>query len=169
MSATSSPSPFNTHLLAQYDLARGMLARLASDFSEEDATRSAGGQKPLVWYLGHVAITDNYFLQLFGGEAAALSDEYIKRYGRGSDGESDFSDASKADVVALLETLKERVHVLLGSLAPEDLARESGVEKVHPMFKTLGSALTLVVAHCAYHAGQVGDLRRELGKDPLFG
>jgi uncharacterized damage-inducible protein DinB len=169
MSSAAAPSAFTEHLLRQYDLPRRMLAALAGDFTDEEATRPAGGQKPLAWYLGHVAITDNYFLSLYGGEAAALPEEHLKRYGRGSDGHADFSDASKADMLALLETIRVRVRDLITSLAPEDLAREPSREASHPAFKTLGGALSLVVAHCAYHAGQIGDLRREMGKDPLFG
>jgi hypothetical protein len=146
-----------------------MLGRLAEDFSEEEATRPAGDMKPLVWYLGHVAITDNYLLTLYGGETAAISEEHIKRFGRGSDGNADFSDASKAQMVELLATLSERVHALVSTLEPEDLDRETTEKTAHPVFKTLSGAFSLVIAHCAYHGGQVGDLRRALGKDALFG
>ena len=169
MSSPAAMPAFTAHILRQYALPRRMIAALADDFTDEQATTRAGGQKPLVWYLGHVAITDNYFLKLYGDGAAALSEEHLKRYGRGSDGHAEFSDASKADMIALLDTLAERVRATLSSLSAEDLDRETSEEVLHPLFKTLGSALSLVVAHAAYHAGQIGDLRREMGKDPLFG
>ncbi len=169
MSSPATSSPFTTHLLRQYEMPRRMLATLAEDFSEEDATRGVGNQKPLVWYLGHVAVTDNYFLTLYGGHESALSEEQLKRFGRGSDGHADFSDASKAEAIELLATLRERIRALISSLAPEDLDRETSDEARHPAFKTLGGALALIISHCGYHTGQVADLRREMGKDPMFG
>jgi uncharacterized damage-inducible protein DinB len=169
MSSAAATPAFTAHLVRQYEMPRRMIAALADDFTDEQATARAGGQKPLVWYLGHVAITDNYFLKLYGDGASALSDEHINRYGRGSDGHADFSGASKAEMVELLETLGERVRALLSSLAAEDLERATTEKVGHPLFKSLGSALSLIVAHAAYHAGQIADLRREMGKDPLFG
>jgi len=169
MSATSSPSAFTQHLTHQYDLPRAMIDRMAADFSSEEATREAGGQKSLVWYLGHIAITDNYFLTLYGDSASALPKEFVDRFGRGSHGHEDFTGTSKDEVVSLLATLADRVRAVIATLAPEDLARATEQADVHPRFKTLGSALALIVAHAGYHAGQIGDLRRELGKEALFG
>lgn len=167
--SAASPSTLTKQLRKQYDMSRGMLARLAEDFTPEEATRRAGSHKPLVWFLGHVAVTDNYFLTLFGGHESAIPEERLARYGRGSDGSADFSDASLEELIAVLDTLKERVHAVIAALAPEDLERAPATPVGHPAFKNLGSALALVVSHCAYHAGQIGDLRRELGKDPIFG
>ena len=167
-SAAASPA-FTAHLLRQYEIPRRMIAAMADDFSDEQATARAGAQKPLVWYLGHVAVTDNYFLRLYGEGDSALSDEHINRFGRGSDGHADFSDASKADMLALLETLGNRMRAAISALDAGDLERETSEEVLHPIFKTLGGALALVVSHAAYHAGQIADLRREMGKDPLFG
>ena len=169
MSSVAASPAFTAHLLRQYEIPRRMIAAMADDFSDEQATARAGNQKPLVWYLGHVAVTDNYFLRLYGEGGSALSDEHISRFGRGSDGHADFSDASKADMLALFETLGKRVRATISALDAADLERETSEEVLHPVFKTLGSALALVVAHAGYHAGQIGDLRREMGKDPLFG
>jgi uncharacterized damage-inducible protein DinB len=169
MSSPASSSPLTRQLLRQYEMPRRMVLALSGDFTDEEATRPAGGQKPLVWYLGHIALTDNYLLTLFGDESSALTAEHNERFGRGSDGHADFSDASKAEMLDILEATRGRVTALLSSLAPEDLDREARGEAVHPSFKTLGSALALVVSHCAYHAGQIGDLRREMGKNPMFG
>src|SRR3982750_3717983 len=108
-----SPTTLTKQLRKQFDMSRGMVARLARDFTPEEATQRAGGQKPLVWYLFHIAATDNYFLTLFGGADSALTDEQLERYGRGSNGEADFADASLEEVLALLDTLRDRVHAVL--------------------------------------------------------
>ena len=169
MSSPASSSEFVKHLLIQYDIPCGMVSRLADDFTDEEATRRVGDLKPLVWFLGHVATTENYFLTLYGGHESALSEEHLKRFGRGSDGEADFSDASKAEIVELLATLDARVRETIKGLTPEDLSRTPASAVSHPLFKSLGSALALVVSHTAYHAGQIANLRRAMGKDPLFG
>jgi uncharacterized damage-inducible protein DinB len=169
MSSAAPKSEFTKHLLLQYEIPCRMVSALADDFTEEEATSRSGDLKPLVWYLGHIATTDNYFLTLYGGHETALSDEYLARFGKGSDGHADFSDASKAELVELLATLRGKVRDVIATLEPEDFSRAPSREVQHPLFKTCGSALALIVSHCAYHAGQIANLRRSMGKDPLFG
>ena len=169
-SSKPSVTPFAEHLFRQYDLSHKMVTTLADDFTAEEARQSAGGLKPLVWYLGHLAVTKTFFLGLYAGHQSTLSDEHMKRYNRGSDPSSvDFSDADKDELLALLKSLRAETKTFILSLTPEDLAREAPTEVAHPLFKTLGSALALVCSHDAYHAGQIGALRRAMGKDPLFG
>ena len=86
MSSPATSSEFSQHLLLQYEVPCRMISALADDFTDEEATRRAGDLKPLVWFLGHVATTDNYFLTLYAGQESALSSEYLKRFGRGSAG-----------------------------------------------------------------------------------
>lgn len=168
MSSPAPTSPFAKHLFTQYEVTRRMIAALAEDFTEEEATRRAGESKPLVWYLGHVATSENALLKYFGGESH-LPAEHFKRFGRGSDGGADFGDASKAEMLELLSTLRRRVKEFLFALTPEDLSREAAEEVAHPLFANLSSAISLIVAHNGYHAGQIADLRRAMGKNPLFG
>ena len=86
-----------------------------------------------------------------------------------ADGAADFGDASKAEMLELLATLRGKVRDFVATLEPEDFAREPATEVHHPLFKSCGAALALVVSHAAYHAGQIANLRRAMGKDPLFG
>ena len=168
MSSPASTSAFSKHLFTQYEVTRRMIAALAEDFTDEEAIKPAGGCKPLVWYLGHVATSENALLKYFGGESI-LDADHFKRYGRGSDGGADFSDASKAQMLELLSTLRGRMKEFLFALTPDDLSREANEEVLHPLFANLSSAISLIVAHNGYHAGQIADLRRAMGKNPLFG
>jgi uncharacterized damage-inducible protein DinB len=170
-SATSSESSFGDHLCLQLDLPYKMVTSLADDFTEEQAKESVNGAKPLVWYLAHVILPRNYFLTLYaGGGDEAVDAKFNERFGRGSDGSADFSDApSKAELLAIYARIHERAKAFVATLSPEDLARTTDVEVRHPMFKALGSALTLSAGHDVYHAGQIANLRRSMGKDPLFG
>jgi hypothetical protein len=148
-----------------------MVTALAEDFTEEQARESADGRKPLVWYLGHIIIARNGLLKLYaGGGDPSVDAAFVERFGRGSDGSADFSDApGKADLLAIYARVHERGKEFVSTLAPEDMARALEGEAPHPLFKTLGTALNLNASHDAYHAGQIAVLRRAMGKDPLFG
>jgi uncharacterized damage-inducible protein DinB len=170
-SAASQDLTFGAHLRMQLDLPYRMITALAADFTEEQAKEAGDGRKPLVWYLGHVIIARNGLLKLFaGGGDEAVTREFAERFGRGSDGSADFSDApGKAELLEIYTRIQERATEFVSTLAPEDMGREPDREAPHPLFKTLGMALTLNASHDAYHAGQIGVLRRAMGKDPLFG
>ena len=88
-SSEQTLSPLNRQLLSHYEMVRGMVSRLAEDFTAEEAVTRAGDLKPLVWYLGHIAQTEAFFLKLFGDTDVALSEEHVTRFGRGSDGSLD--------------------------------------------------------------------------------
>jgi uncharacterized damage-inducible protein DinB len=172
MSTPASPSgsAFGSHLVTQLKFPYRMLVALCEDFSDEEARQPAGGNKALVWYLGHVTIAADYLLMLYTGAQTAISKENRKRFGRGSDGTADFSDApSKDEMVALFKNVHKRLMGFLENLAPEDMEREATGQVVDPTFARLGTAISLIVAHDGYHAGQIAVLRRAMGKDPLFG
>lgn len=161
---------FGAHLVGQLELPYRMLSALAADFTDEEARRRVGDLKPLVWYLGHVAVTKDYFLELHAGQPSQLSEEHKARFGRGSDGSADFADGpSKDELLATLKAAQERIKTFVGGLKAEDLDREHEGEVFHPILQKLGSALNLVSVHDGYHAGQIAMIRRAMGKDPLFG
>jgi hypothetical protein len=170
-SAAGSEPTFGAHLCMQLELPFGMINKLAEDFSEEQAKESVNGGKPLVWYLAHVIIPRNYFLMLYaGGGDAAVDAKFNERFGRGSEGSADFSDApGKEELLAIYKRINDRAKEFVSTLRPEDMGRLGEGDIKHPMFRSLGSAFTLSTAHDGYHAGQIANLRRAMGKDPLFG
>lgn len=169
MSSAATESAFSRQLIRQFEMPRRMIAALVQDFTEEEARQAPEGQKSLVWYLGHVATAANYFMVLYSGQESLLPKEHHDEFGRGSSGHPDLGDATKESLVALNNTLAERVVAFLATLGPDDAERKAEGDVQHPLFATLGSAIALVVSHDAYHAGQIANLRRAMGKDPLFG
>ena len=93
MSSAPSASTFNQHLVRQFDLAHAMVMRSAEDFTQEEAVARPDGQKPLVWYLAHLLITEGYFCDIYAG-TKVVSPEFHKRFGRGSDASQDCSDTA---------------------------------------------------------------------------
>jgi hypothetical protein len=72
-------------------------------------------------------------------------------------------------MVEVLGTLRDRIREVLGPLTYDDMAREPERPIDHPAFNNLGTAIALISAHNAYHAGQIALLRRAMGKSAQFG
>ncbi len=169
MSSPSSKTDFGRQLVRNYELGRRMLASLTEDFSDEDAHVRIEPLKPLVWYLGHIAVAESTLLHLYFDQDHPFSTDHLKKYGRGSDGRADFSDANMGEMLEMLGLLRDRVRAALGTLTYEDMERAPSRQIEHPAFNTLGTASALISAHNAYHAGQIALLRSSLGKGAKFG
>lgn len=168
MSSAQQAPALNVQMKRNYEFSRRMLDGLLEGFTAEDALARVGDFKPLVWYLGHIAVAENAWLQLHRGAASLLPQGHTERYSRGSDGEADFADASLDELTALLATLRQRIKSAIAEIEPADLERETPVETFPPL-KQCGNAFALICGHTAYHAGQIQLLRRAMGKGTTFG
>lgn len=168
MSSAQQAAPLNVQMKRNYEFSRRMLDGLLEDFTADEALERVGDFKPLVWYLGHIAVAENAWLQLHRGADSALPAGHMDRYSRGSDGEADFSDASLEEMTALLATLRQRVKEAIMSIEPADLEVETPIDTFPPL-KQCGNAFALICSHNAYHAGQIQLLRRKMGKTATFG
>lgn len=168
MSSAQPAQALNVQMKRNYEFSRRMLDGLLEDFTAEEALERVGDFKPLVWYLGHIAVAENAWLQLHRGAASALPEGHMDRYSRGSDGDADFGDASLDEMTALLVELRGRVKKAIAEIVPEDLERETPVDTFPPL-KQCGNAFALVCSHNAYHAGQIQLLRKKMGKTATFG
>ena len=116
------------------------------------------GGNCLNWVLGHIVASRNSILELAGDEPI-WSEEEAAPYARGADGLGDPSQARPlAEILADLRRAQERLLGRLGQMSDADLA-------VPIKDGTVGSQLAFLHFHEAYHAGQVGLLRRLLGKE----
>lgn len=168
MSTAEPANALTTQMKRQFEVSRRMVDALISDFTQEEATARVGDFKPLVWYLGHMIVTEHAWLELHRGVKSGIPDGHMDRFGRGSDGSADFSDAKLADLVDVMKSLRKRVRDEISALEPGDLEHEATVEVFEPL-KISGNAFALMCAHNAYHAGQIQLLRRAMGKPATFG
>ena len=113
--------------------------------------------------LGHIVHTRSTIAGLVGGEPFT-GDDHEKLYGRGS---HPIVDADKA--VQTTELLQhygrssEQLQAFLARATAEDLAQ--ALPEPHEILgSTVGEALTAFAFHEAYHAGQLGILRRVMGQ-----
>jgi uncharacterized damage-inducible protein DinB len=108
------------------------------------------------WVLGHIVATRGAVLSLVGEQPvwdAATTD----RYKRGSKPITPQTAKPMPEILEALDRSQERLVAGLSRLKSEDLAKPAGDE-------TVGKQLATLQFHEAYHAGQLGLLRRIAGK-----
>jgi hypothetical protein len=120
-----------------------------------------------LWFAGHMANIDNFFLTLVAPDKARQMPEYGARFGMGSQPTSD--PANYPAPASVLETMRERRQTLLAVLdgmTDDDLARKLPVGT--PGFLSdVGSVFELAIWHEGQHNGQLSVARRALGHKPL--
>jgi hypothetical protein len=107
------------------------------------------------WVLGHIVANRGAVLTLVG-EQPVWDAAAGERYKRGSSPIA--KDAAKPfpEILDSLDRSQERLVAGLARLSDEDLGKDDG--------ESLGSKLAFLQFHEAYHAGQLGLLRRVAGK-----
>jgi hypothetical protein len=120
-----------------------------------------------LWFAGHMANIDNFFLSLVAPEQARQMPEFAARFGMGSQPTGDPGDYPAP--ASVLETMRERRRTLLSVLdgmTDDDLARK--LPAGTPGFLSdVGSVFELAVWHEGQHNGQLSVARRALGHPPL--
>ena len=109
------------------------------------------------WILGHIVSTRNEVMKLIG-ESPLWSKEEAEPYRRGSEPLTDESGAlSLAKMLTDLRASQDKLLTALDQMSPEELGAplENG---------TRYEQLAVIQFHEAYHAGQLGILRRLMGK-----
>ena len=116
------------------------------------------------WIVGHLAHIYEQSLP-FLGQPTVLEEGALKRYGRGSEPIGNGSEAHDfADLLRVFDEASERFEAGLANLDAAALATTrsffGGKSET-----TLSKYLNFILFHQAYHAGQLGVLRRIVGKE----
>jgi uncharacterized damage-inducible protein DinB len=120
-----------------------------------------------LWFAGHMAQLDNFFLSLVAPQRVRQLRDYPSRFGMGSQPTGD--PAAYPPPEDVLATMRERRTALLAALdgmSDEDLAKKlpSGTPD---FLSDVGSVFELAVWHEGQHNGQLTVARRALGYQPL--
>jgi len=156
--------------VAALELARGKTLRLIEDIPESELCRPAweGGNHTL-WVLGHLAWTDDYFMQTVGKRPTCLPDGWADRFGMGSTpvatpadypAPAEVRDRLGSSRAALIDWFQNMDASQAETALPEALADFA------PHFAGLASTLAW---HEGLHAGQLTVIRRHLGLGPTTG
>jgi uncharacterized damage-inducible protein DinB len=143
--------------------------RLLADFKtpEEWTFQVHPACNHALWFAGHMATIDNFFLSLVAPEKVKPLPDFQAKFGMGSQPTND--PAAYPGPEPVLATMRERRATLMEVLAglnEDDLAKKTppGAPEFLPDF---GSVFELAIWHEGQHSGQLTVARRALGHKPL--
>ena len=121
-----------------------------------------------LWFAGHMASTDNFFLSWFAPEKSQDLPGYKEKFGMGSKPVCDpAAYPPAADVLAVMRERRQTLLALLDRLSDADL--EKPKPKGGPEFMSdVGSVFEFIPWHEGLHTGQISIARRALGHSPLM-
>jgi uncharacterized damage-inducible protein DinB len=135
-----------------------------ADVTQEESLIQPPAGNCLNWVLGHILATYCSALALVGQEPV-MDKETLKRYDRGAPPLQDPAEALDIkDLTTALDEAVQRFETGLSNLTPEALDRPAPSPSKNPN-ETVRSLLSTIAFHQAYHAGQLGVLRRISGKE----
>lgn len=158
--------------LKQIEFARSYTLALLADIQEHEWFQMpAGAATHLAWQMGHIAMAE-YGLALFRqrgrqpDDLDLMSSTFRKQFSRGSTPEP---DPTKNPPLSEIRATFDRVHEqVLRELPTFSLASlDEPCEMPTAGYSTKLGALLLCSHHELLHAGQIGLLRRLLGKPPI--
>jgi len=123
----------------------------------------------VMWVIGHIACTDDYFLKEFGGKELALPDAWHQIFAGGSTPTSDATRYPPFDEVK--RAFRERREALTQWLVGMSEAQLDAPtpKNWQPYAPTMRDVAHFAAWHEGYHAGQISTLRRAFGLGPAFG
>jgi uncharacterized damage-inducible protein DinB len=138
----------------------------AEGVSHEDSLiqpRPAGNC--LNWVVGHLLAIYHHVLPLLG-QAPVMPKHVLKRYDRGSPPIRNAAEAIEfSELLSAWDECSRRVDLGLAGLTAEALTAPAPASPSNEPNETVGSLLSTISWHQAYHCGQTGILRRAAGKE----
>jgi hypothetical protein len=166
-------SPRLQLLVDRIRFAREYTLGLLNDFHDDEWFAMPGGITHVAWQAGHLAFAEyRICLARIRGErpedAQLISAEFLKQFGVNS---APDPDPTLYPLPEEIRTVLARVHdaalAEISRLADAELD-EPSLSKPHRLFTTKLGALAWCPMHEMTHAGQLGLLRRLLGKRPQW-
>lgn len=166
------PATRLTVVLDQLRMTRKYTLERLHDFHEDEWFAMPGGVTHAAWQAGHLAMAEyRLCLDRIRGvrpdDERIISTEFLMLFGKGSGPNPDPSVyPSRSEIMATLERVHEAALSECATLTDADL--DATALKPHPWFTTKIGSLSWFAAHEMSHAGQLGILRRLLGKKPIW-
>ena len=150
--------------------ARETSERYLEDFKTPEAwtTMVHASANHALWFAGHMANTDNFFISIISPGRAVNREGFAETFGVGSHPTSNPTDYPTVDEV--LAFMRDRRAVLLDifdSTAEEEFSKPTP-EGTPNFLADVGSVFEMAVWHEGLHSGQLSVTRRSLGFDPAF-
>lgn len=159
-------------VLKQLEFARGYTLSLLADVAANDwFAMPSGAPSHLAWQMGHIAMAE-YGLCLFRqrgrqpDDLQLMSSTFRKQFSRGSTPEPDpAKNPSLEEIRKTFDAVHQQVLLELPTFT--SAALDEPCDMPYAGYPTKFGALLLASHHELLHAGQIGMLRRLLGKAPV--
>ena len=152
-------------ICAQFGMTQWFLAKGLEGISHEDSLKPAPSGQTINWLLGHLADARNGTLKVLTGDAA-WPDTDLARYKRDQGVFENAADALPlSELVDRFNRVQDRLLAAVGAVTPERAAEKAPFSPVGNPNETIGSLLSVLAFHEVYHLGQIGMLRRIVGKE----
>lgn len=141
---------------------------LASFQTPEEWTHQVyPGVNHALWFAGHMAMADNYFVSLVSPQRAIDLARFDPLFGIKSKASGQPADyPPPAEVLAIMRDRRVAFLAALDELTDEQLA--GPVPQPSLLFTDLASVFELAIWHEGLHSGQVSIARRSLGHEPVL-
>jgi uncharacterized damage-inducible protein DinB len=121
-----------------------------------------------LWFVGHMATSDNFFLSLVAPDKSQKLPEFQAKFGMGSQPTNQPSEyPAPESVLAAMRERRQALLAVLDGMSDEDLAKNTP-EGAPDFLPDAASVFELAIWHEGQHSGQVSVARRALGYKPLF-
>jgi hypothetical protein len=159
-------------VINQIRFAREYTLSLLNDLSPEDWFRQpAGGVSHLAWQIGHLAMAQ-YGLCLFRMRGRAevdlelMSSSFRKKFSKGTTPDPDpAANPSVEEIRGVFDRVFEQTMLELPAVTESQL--DETVDMPYAAYPTKFGGLLFCSHHEMLHAGQIGLLRRLIGKSPV--
>jgi uncharacterized damage-inducible protein DinB len=132
---------------------------------EDSLIQPQSGGNCLNWVVGHLLAIYHHALPLLG-QAPVMSTDVLARYDRGSPPIIDAADARPLpELMTAWDECSRRIDAGLAALSTATLELPAPRSPSNDPNETIGSLLSTISWHQAYHAGQTGLLRRVAGRE----
>ena len=156
----------------QIEFARDYTRSLIADIDDHDWFRQPReGISHVAWQVGHLAVAE-YGLGLFRqrgrreGDAELMTSAFRKQFAKGTTPNPHSTNCpTPQEIRQVLDRVHQQVLEELRGYTEAEL--DTPCEEPYALFPTKLGALFFCSAHEMMHAGQIGLLRRLLGKSPL--
>jgi len=156
----------------QIRFARSYTLGLVEDLKEGDWYRQPpSGVTHIGWQLGHIAMAEYglTMIRIRGKEPSDgefISNDFFRMFKKGTTPGSDPAEYPEpAEIKRVAAAVHERALAELDGYTEEEL--DVKLPEPHAVFDTKLGSIIFCSAHEMLHAGQIGLIRRLLGKEPL--
>lgn len=153
----------NQAVCSQFAMSGWFLQQALKDISHEESLKPTATGKTINWLVGHLADARNGSLALLGGERA-WPDAELAVYKRGSESLQPDQALPLEELARRFFKVQEALLRRVAAITPEQAAQKAAFSPTGNPDETVGSLLATLAFHEVYHLGQVGMMRRLVGK-----